>query len=288
MQRLISTIVLTISILFLALPVFAQDDATPEVTPEATELAEPECFVSTGDTRTIRVRVGPGENRTSVTFLPEDVDVPVIGQTEDDDGNLWYQVDKEIAAPGRAINEAWIAADNDALETEGDCEDIADASAPPIIPIINQPTPSPEDDTVDSDENTDDSEETVVEGTSPLDGTWTLSWSGTTNVSCVGTENVTASTNEIFGRPGVGLLPITSSVININRADSQGVFMFMFTPMYPQGNGTYRGEVTFVDTDGTFLPSTVVVNSASSNQMSGYLTINAGDCSGTVTFTATL
>lgn len=280
MQRLLSTIVLAIAVLFLALPVFAQDDATPEVTPEATESAEPECFVSTTEARTIRVRVGPGENRTSVTFLPEDTDIPVLGQTEDDEGNFWYQVDKEIAAPERAINEAWIATDNDALETDGECEDIADASAPPIIPIINQPTSSPEEDSVDSEENT--------EGSSPLDGTWSLSWSGTTNVSCVGTDNVTAPTTEIFGQPGVGLLPTSSSVINLNRADSQDVFMFMFTPMYPQSNGSYRGEVTFVDGDGSFLPSTVVINSASSNQISGYLIVNAGDCSGTVSFTATL
>jgi hypothetical protein len=223
-----------------------------------------------------------------VTFLPSDEEIPVLGQTEDDDDNLWYQLDKDLAAPGRAINEAWVAADDEALETIGDCDDIDDAAAPPIIPIITQPTPSA-DNTSEDGETSEDDETTGAGAIQPTGGNWRITWGSTTNVSCVGTENVVVSTTEIFGAPGVGLLPSSSVLINITRPNAEAPFMFMFTPMYPQANGSYRGEITFVDTDGTFLPAVITVNPISSaTQLSGRMTVNAGECSGTVSFTASI
>lgn len=292
MKRLLSTIAVIVTVFLVTLPVLAQDDVTAEATSESTEEVElteeaeteASCFVITDSSRTIRVRVGPGENRTSVTFLPVEEEIPVLGETEDDDGNLWYRLDKELAAPGRAINEAWIAVENDDLETIGDCDDVGDATAPPIIPIITQAPPTSD----NVDEASDDDETAIVEGSRPSNGDWTLGWNGTTNVSCVGTDNVIVSTTEIFGQPGAGVLPQTTMLLNITRPDAEAPFMFMFTPMYEQGNGSYRGQINFFDNDGTILPATIVVNSASSNRMSGYMIVSAGECSGTVSFTASV
>lgn len=93
------------------------------------------CVISVADADSARVRVGPGENRTSVTFLASGQDFTVQGVSEDDAGNAWYQLDKEEAAPGRAINEAWVSAD--LVDSSGDCDNVAEADAPAIIPITS-------------------------------------------------------------------------------------------------------------------------------------------------------
>lgn len=93
------------------------------------------CVISVADADSARVRVGPGENRTSVTFLATGQDYAVQGVSEDDAGNAWYQLDKEEAAPGRAINEAWVSAD--LVDSSGDCDNVAEADAPAIIPITS-------------------------------------------------------------------------------------------------------------------------------------------------------
>ncbi|MGB7337987.1 MAG: fasciclin domain-containing protein [Phototrophicaceae bacterium] len=96
------------------------------------------CSISAESADSARVRVGPGENRTSVTFLPAGQNFPVLGIFEDEDGNTWFQLDKEEAAPGRAINEAWVAATD--VDSTGDCDNIAETDAPPIIPISSNQT----------------------------------------------------------------------------------------------------------------------------------------------------
>ncbi|MEO1286733.1 MAG: fasciclin domain-containing protein [Chloroflexota bacterium] len=102
--------------------------------PPPAEVAEA-CVVNTDSADTVRVRVGPGVNRTSVTFLPAGQDFEVLGVFDDEDGSTWFQLVKEDAAPGRAINEAWIAADD--VNSTGDCDNIASTDAPPIIPITS-------------------------------------------------------------------------------------------------------------------------------------------------------
>ena len=99
--------------------------------PEEGTVGAEACIVSTEASDTVRVRVGPGENRTSVSFLPANEEFTPLGQATDDDGNVWFQLDKEQAAPGRSINEAWVAAEE--LDTTGDCSVVGEAAAPPII-----------------------------------------------------------------------------------------------------------------------------------------------------------
>lgn len=96
-----------------------------------------DCSVSTRVADTVRVRVGPGENRASIIFLPSDEDFQVLGQASANDGSLWWKLDKEAVAPQKSANEVWVA-QNDVRAT-GNCGAVVDVNAPPIIPISNVP-----------------------------------------------------------------------------------------------------------------------------------------------------
>ncbi|MEO0561269.1 MAG: SH3 domain-containing protein [Chloroflexota bacterium] len=116
----------------LALPIIAQDE-TPEGPVDTEDVL---CTVEAEAANTVRVRVGPGTNRTAITFLPAGEAITVLGQAEANDESAWFQVEKSQAAPGSAILEAWIRADAEGLIITGDCETVEDTFAPPIIPII--------------------------------------------------------------------------------------------------------------------------------------------------------
>jgi len=116
--------------------VLAQDataEATPEATAEATQLIP--CTVSTSVSKSIAVRVGPGKNRTSFAFLPENQQFDVLGQAEAKDGSQWWKLDKQIVAPKKSATEAWVAQAD--VQATGDCEPVIDVNAPPIIPITS-------------------------------------------------------------------------------------------------------------------------------------------------------
>jgi Fasciclin domain len=165
---------------------------------EGATSAEPEpCLVSTTASDTVRIRVGPGVNRTSVSFLAANQEFEPLGQAEDNEGNLWFQLDKEQAAPGRAINEAWVAASE--LDTTGDCSAVGEAAAPPIIPIVNQPPP-PADNTGGSggDTDTGGGEQPPTDtSTLPASGTYTMTLAGTAHVSCEGTNSIPFPTADL-------------------------------------------------------------------------------------------
>jgi|FLYN01.1.fsa_nt_gi hypothetical protein len=141
------------------------------------------CTVSTNQERTVRVRVGPGENRTSYTFLPANQSFEVLGQATADDDSLWWKLDRETVAPNAAANEAWVAQDD--VEAEGDCEAVVDVNAPPIIPIVSEPPPG-------SGEQPSGGEDgTTTEGSiSPTPGSWTISFARSAPASCLGSETV--------------------------------------------------------------------------------------------------
>jgi hypothetical protein len=101
------------------------------------------CSVSTDQSNTVQIRVGPGQNRTVIAFLPAGISFNVLGQTTDGDGNMWFSMPKDEVAPTKAVNETWIASDS--VDQSGDCATVVDALAPPIIPIRQaQPTPVPQ------------------------------------------------------------------------------------------------------------------------------------------------
>jgi|GEM_PF-2279498 len=234
------------------------------------------CTVSTDVADGASVHVGPGNNRTSVTFLATGVDYTVLGQNEDSEGTIWYQLDKEEAAPGRAINEAWVSSDE--VDTTGDCDNIGESSAPPVIPITNAPPPSTSDDSGGDDTSSDDtaSDDTSAPATTgalPTAGSWTIFWNATTNASCTGTGNVSIPTVEVFGT--------TSSPASVSNVSSSG-FNFFGVYMTSIGNGVFSGSITIIDLTGTIYIDSV----NSSSEMVGRFITSFDTCSATVTFRA--
>lgn len=162
------------------------------------------CIVFAETERTAAIRVGPGENRTSIAFLPANTEFEVLGQATDDEGNVWFKLDKDQATPNRSNAEAWVAAAD--VETSGDCESVIDVNAPPVIPIINQvpPTAVPSssgggdsaggDDSASGDTGQVDTTGQITLST----GTWNRTVSSTFDASCTGYGNVNLPTNEYF------------------------------------------------------------------------------------------
>lgn len=111
------------------LPIIEVEDSLPnEESP-----AEP-CLISTNQPRTVLVRIGYGENRTSVTTLAVDTEFEALGQNTDDSDNLWFALDKEIAAPGKSIrgDVAWVAVAD--VEAIGDCNDLTLIDGSGVLP----------------------------------------------------------------------------------------------------------------------------------------------------------
>lgn len=105
-------------------PVTSDTDTTP-------------CTINTAFANTVTVRVGPGENRATIVFLPADEEFEVLGQAEADDGSLWWKLDREAVAPNKAAAEAWVAQLD--VNDEGGCDAVVDVNAPPVIPIVSVP-----------------------------------------------------------------------------------------------------------------------------------------------------
>lgn len=235
-----------------------------------------ECIVSTDVEGDVRVRVGPGLNRTSVSFLPANTDFVVQGRSEDDDGTVWFQLDKEEAAPGRAINEAWVAADG--LMTTGACDNVADASAPPIIPIApSAPQNPPADDGGDGGEQppADDGNTAAAPAGAPGTGTYTIFLAQTSNASCQGTGNAVIPNNELYNET---VFPLSV----VNRGNTLVVGGSPLTLV----NGIYEGAITL---DGLTLTTRIFPNTRSQFSGTFIFSFSSGGvgCSATTPFSAT-
>lgn len=79
----------------------------------------------------VTVRVGPGEHRGLLTYLLEGLPFRVLGQIEADDGSVWWKLDPNDVAPTSGANEVWVP--DAGTTTEGDCDLVDEAAAPPII-----------------------------------------------------------------------------------------------------------------------------------------------------------
>jgi uncharacterized surface protein with fasciclin (FAS1) repeats len=228
------------------------------------------CFIFTEEADTIQIRVGPGENRGVVAFLPVDVEFEVLGQATDSDDNVWFKLDKEEATPNRSNAEAWVAADD--VETIGNCDDVIDVNAPPVIPITQQqPTAVPSNSGGGTDTGTSP---TPAPSRLPNGGSWTISWNATTNASCTGTGNVAIPTVEILGSSGM------SSRTSVSNTGASS-FNFFGVSMSHIGNNVYQGSVSFSGLTGT-----IYIDTVTGNQMTGRFITSFDTCSATITFVA--
>lgn len=255
--------------------IIASFDSTGEN--ESEETASATCFVSVDTRDTARLRVGPGENRTSVAFLAVDEDFQVEGRIVLDDDSVWFKLNKDEAAPGRAVNEIWVAEAD--VETDGDCENIADASAPPVIPVTPRTTGGDNNGGGNDDNaggNDDSGTETEV-GQVPNNGRWTLTLDGTTNASCTGSANISFPTTDIYFQT-VYTNSLTVAADQRSFAWADGVYNILQP-------GSYNGSFDF----GGGNNAQMRVDVQNPNFMTGWLTLNLTvqgvGCSATTTFT---
>ena len=224
---------------------------------DTTALSDAFCNVSTSQANTVQVRVGPGTNRTVVSFLPANVEFVALGKAEADDGSLWFKVDKDEAAPGKAVNETWILAES--VIHDGNCDAVADVAAPPIIPIIAQPTPKP-------DGSPPDESDYIL----PQGGTWTLSW-GAIFLSC---------SNGASGSVDSGLTPLP---VFVTGGGPNG--LSIQNEIYASsGVNNYTLSDVFV-MDGDSINATVTMRVNSETSISGRISFGVDNCTGTLPVT---
>lgn len=205
------------------------------------------CTVSTTQSNTVEIRVGPGANRTVIAFLPVGLSFDVLGQTTDSEDNIWFSVPKEDVAPTKAVNETWVAGGS--VDQRGDCANVVDALAPPIIPIRQaQSTPVPQvatDGTVTEPTTTTTEADTgdafAVDSSCafiPTQGQW-LETRNNGNVRC-GSESSEAS-------------PVQGTIIGqLSGGGSNGI-VFAGSSYTYIGNNTYESYYTEQTPYGDFL-----------------------------------
>jgi hypothetical protein len=240
-----------------------------DTTPATTSTAS--CTISAPNGQEVNLRVGPGTNRTSIAFLPNG-EFGVVGQTSDDDGAIWYKLDKEEAAPQTAAIEIWVAAE--AIIEAGDCAAVVDAFAPPIIPVIaNNPPPVPAPGSTEAsaappanNPNAGNYDPATV----PTNGSYTIAWGLFANASCVfDGENVQTA----FPSAELGLETFTDSL----RVSSNGSsFTFDNTTFIRDSGTTYIGSTVLNERSGNLIATGVYIylQVASPNVLQGRVAIN--------------
>jgi hypothetical protein len=231
-----------------------------------------ECSVSTETERSAALRVGPGENRSSVAFLPAGQNFVVLGQSTDKSDKVWFKLDKAEAAPKSSANEVWVLSDT--VSTSGNCDAVADAAAPPIVPIVAAPPPSTGGNTGDG--NTGDNPASGG-GTVPKTGTWTISYAATAPGSCLNQPGVTIQIP-------INIPPDTTRVSNATES-SLILGGDSFTTIQP---GVYQGLYTgVVGIDTVVLTLRVINDSVMTTEFIFNVTVEGTRCSITVNGTAT-
>lgn len=98
------------------------------------------CMVSTDQAQPVELRVGFGMHRGVIASLAADTGFEVKGQNTDDDGGIWYALDKQEATPRQAIDirgdVVWVAAED--VDVVGDCGVVVIIDATGIIPLQSQ------------------------------------------------------------------------------------------------------------------------------------------------------
>lgn len=106
----------------------SSDDVSPFDITQSTS-----CTIQTTETD-VRVRIGPGTHREVYQFLPAERPFAVLGQATSDD-RVWWQIQ------GYEGIQAWV--DSADVTAAGDCTQVAELEAPPIILPASTATPEP-------------------------------------------------------------------------------------------------------------------------------------------------
>lgn len=210
----------------------------PEVNAVPLSSADAACFASAPGESVARLRVGPGENRTAVAFLPLEVEAAVLGQASDAAGDLWFRLEKADAAPDSAATEIWV--DAASVLTSGDCQALDALDAPPIMPFGARP-----------------GGEASGADRSLQSGAYTLVFPAEFPGSCVDGSNSSLRTADIFGSMANGLdltLTYTGSQIDLGGGDIvYRVNAQTFSGSFDLGGGetlqarlTLTGDTSFV------------------------------------------
>ncbi len=237
------------------------------------------CTVSSPTADTGQLRVGPGTNRSAIAFLPASVEVTVTGRIVLDDGSVWFQLDKTEAAPqGTAAAELWVNVED--VTATGSCDQVGDASAPPVIPIAAAAPPAP----AAGPGEAAAPAEAAQAGSLPAAGTWTTVLNATTNASCLGYENAPYSTAEVYTpmtfRDAVSIVDGSSFYVGpdlFRRIGSTNSFAGTFT-FNLQGGGQTITQVRFDLISASRMTGQIVDN---------YNADDGTSCSDTVTFVST-
>jgi hypothetical protein len=153
---------------------------------------------------------------------------------------------------------------------------VVDVSAPPIVPIVDQPPPTSDDSSGDT---TAGSTAPII----PLTGEWTVNLNSTSTASCLGTNTITFDSNEIFP-DGLSFTVYVSSVAH----DGSSLVLEGDTYVL-QPNGLLVGPSLFnlIDLDN----SQTYVRPTSTTTMVGMVianvTISGRGCSQTTEMTLT-
>lgn len=231
------------------------------------------CTVSTDAAGTVQIRVGPGFNRTVIAFLPAQIDFTAQGQATDDDGNVWFRIPREEAAPTKAVNETWVAADD--VDQAGDCANVEGAVAPPLIPIrVAQPTAVPQpatDTTTDStgdtptDTTTEDAPDAPAVDASgailPTQGNWYIVYLTGTAQCRFTSGNFDSFAPETF--------PLSGNA-------SDGIFFIEY--MDYLGENTYQTAYQVTTTTGVVVTVRATMTLTSANSAVGSLGYVIGSC----------
>ena len=94
-------------------------DASAESTSASSENT---CYVSTQEVGYVRVRVGPGTDRTILGALPAYENFEAFAQAVDSTGGVWYELDPEAVFPDSYASAAWVA--SWVVDSQGDCNDL--------------------------------------------------------------------------------------------------------------------------------------------------------------------
>ncbi len=143
----------------------------------ASTAAAAACTVQTSEDNAVHIHVGPGNNRTSIAFLPADTEFTVLGKATDKEDTIWWKLDKEAVAPGKSAAEAWVSSED--VESSGDCDAVVDVNAPPVIPIVGGGAPPASGGGGDT-----------SGGAQPGSGAWTITYATYAPGSCAGTGTV--------------------------------------------------------------------------------------------------